>query len=163
MSWRYSYILVGTYGNYLTGMVHNWSNFVISAGLQDLWQSGRQKTYIMTFLLTSLISWMFCIGASSISLYWPPLISFLRGIYNPQHRAAWPSMWGGRIFSGEFGQCHGYSDPGFSLRQSINSYVGIIHCLCRTNERRRFILTSSPIGWAHTQNDPRSDSINKVA
>ena len=24
----------------------------------------------------------------------------------------------------------------------------------QANERRRYIVTSSPIGWAHTQNDP---------
>ena len=26
--------------------------------------------------------------------------------------------------------------------------------MCPANERRRYIVTSSPIGWAHTQNDP---------
>ena len=32
--------------------------------------------------------------------------------------------------------------------------AGIILCMCPANERRRYIVTSSPIGWAHTQNDP---------
>ena len=27
-------------------------------------------------------------------------------------------------------------------------------CICPTNERRRYNVTSSLIGWAHTQNDP---------
>ena len=31
---------------------------------------------------------------------------------------------------------------------------GIILCMRPTNERRRYIVTSSLIGWAHTQNDP---------
>ena len=31
---------------------------------------------------------------------------------------------------------------------------GIILCMCPANERRRYIVTSSLIGWAHTQNDP---------
>ena len=30
----------------------------------------------------------------------------------------------------------------------------IILCMRSTNERRRYIVTSSLIGWAHTQNDP---------
>ena len=30
----------------------------------------------------------------------------------------------------------------------------IILCMCPANERWRYIVTSSPIGWAHTQNDP---------
>ena len=30
----------------------------------------------------------------------------------------------------------------------------IILCMCPANERRRYIITSSLIGWAHTQNDP---------
>ena len=33
-------------------------------------------------------------------------------------------------------------------------YPGIILCMCQANERRRYIVTSSIIGWAHTQNDP---------
>ena len=32
--------------------------------------------------------------------------------------------------------------------------AGIILCMCPANERRRYIVTSSLIGWAHTQNDP---------
>ena len=31
-------------------------------------------------------------------------------------------------------------------------YTGIILCMRRANERRRYIVTSSLIGWAHTQN-----------
>ena len=33
-------------------------------------------------------------------------------------------------------------------------FSGIILCMRPANERRRYIVTSSPIGWAHTQNDP---------
>ena len=32
--------------------------------------------------------------------------------------------------------------------------AGINLCMCPANERRRYIVTSSLIGWAHTQNDP---------
>ena len=34
-------------------------------------------------------------------------------------------------------------------------YVGIILGMGSTNERRHYIVMSSLIGWAHTQNDPR--------
>ena len=37
---------------------------------------------------------------------------------------------------------------------SIYTYAGIILCMRPANERRRYIVTSSLIGWAHTQNDP---------
>ena len=33
---------------------------------------------------------------------------------------------------------------------------GIIMCRCPVNERRRYNVTSSLIGWAHSQNDPCS-------
>ena len=33
-------------------------------------------------------------------------------------------------------------------------YAGIIVCMRPANGRRRYIVTSSPIGWAHTQNNP---------
>ena len=32
--------------------------------------------------------------------------------------------------------------------------TGIILCMHPANERWRYIVTSSPIGWVHTQNDP---------
>ena len=32
--------------------------------------------------------------------------------------------------------------------------IGFILCMRPANERRRYIVTSSLIGWAHTQNDP---------
>ena len=32
--------------------------------------------------------------------------------------------------------------------------AGIILCMCPANERRRYSVTSSVIGWAQTQNDP---------
>ena len=38
--------------------------------------------------------------------------------------------------------------------RSWSSLAGIISCMRPTNERRRYIVTSSLIGWAHTQNDP---------
>ena len=31
--------------------------------------------------------------------------------------------------------------------------AGIILCMLSANERRRYIVTSSLIGWTHTQND----------
>ena len=34
-----------------------------------------------------------------------------------------------------------------------SSHTGIIFCMRPANERRRYIVTSSLIGWAHTQND----------
>ena len=34
------------------------------------------------------------------------------------------------------------------------SAAGIVLCMHPANERRRYIVTSSLIGWAHTQNDP---------
>ena len=37
---------------------------------------------------------------------------------------------------------------------STCSISGIILCMRPANERRRYIVTSSLIGWAHTQNDP---------
>ena len=36
---------------------------------------------------------------------------------------------------------------------------GIILCMRLANERRRYNVTSSLIGWAHTQNDPRSSVV----
>ena len=35
-----------------------------------------------------------------------------------------------------------------------NTVLGIILCMRPANERRRYIVTSSLIGWVHTQNDP---------
>ena len=32
--------------------------------------------------------------------------------------------------------------------------AGIILCMCSGNERQRYIVTSSLIGWAYTQNGP---------
>ena len=43
--------------------------------------------------------------------------------------------------------------PQYKVGSSLGS-SGIILCMCPANERRRYIVTSSPIGWAHTQNDP---------
>ena len=34
------------------------------------------------------------------------------------------------------------------------TYSGIILCMRPANGRQRYIVTSSVIGWAHTQNDP---------
>ena len=35
----------------------------------------------------------------------------------------------------------------------VISFAGIILCMRPANERRRYNVTSSPIGWAHAQND----------
>ena len=37
--------------------------------------------------------------------------------------------------------------------------AGIILCMCPGNKRRCYIVTSSLIGWAHTQNDPWNCSL----
>ena len=37
---------------------------------------------------------------------------------------------------------------------AYSHYSGIILCMSSANERRRFIVTSSLIGWAHTQTNP---------
>ena len=38
--------------------------------------------------------------------------------------------------------------------EDIDGLPGMILCMCPANERRCYIVTSSPIGLAHTQNDP---------
>ena len=38
--------------------------------------------------------------------------------------------------------------------QKMLQISGIILCMRPANERRRYNVTSSPIGWAHSQNDP---------
>ena len=46
----------------------------------------------------------------------------------------------------------------------IRRYVVIILGMCSANERRRYSVTSSLIGWAHTKNDPcRNDVITRYA
>ena len=37
---------------------------------------------------------------------------------------------------------------------ACNRYTGIILCMRPASERRRYNVTSSLIGWAHSQNDP---------
>ena len=37
-------------------------------------------------------------------------------------------------------------------------FPGIILCMCPANERGRYSVTPSLIGWAHTQNDPCTSS-----
>ena len=41
-----------------------------------------------------------------------------------------------------------------TLPSRSTTMPGIILCMCPANERRRYNVTSSLIGWAHTQNDP---------
>ena len=36
----------------------------------------------------------------------------------------------------------------------LRAEAGIVLCLCPANERRRYIVTSSLIGWAHAQDSP---------
>ena len=44
---------------------------------------------------------------------------------------------------------------GFGAYSSTcTEYPGIILCMRPAYERRRYNITSSLIGWAHTQNDP---------
>ena len=43
---------------------------------------------------------------------------------------------------------------GITMNQDIGTRsVGILLCMRPANERRRYIVTSPPIGWAHTRND----------
>ena len=35
-----------------------------------------------------------------------------------------------------------------------SNHTGVILCMCSANKRRRYKVTSSLIGWAHTRNDP---------
>ena len=44
--------------------------------------------------------------------------------------------------------------PSIYDKYIIISVPGIIFCMCPANERRRYNVTSSLIGWAHSQNDP---------
>ena len=48
---------------------------------------------------------------------------------------------------------HIITSPG-CLWETHMTEAGIILCTCAANERRRYNVTSSLIGWAHTQNDP---------
>ena len=41
----------------------------------------------------------------------------------------------------------------YKISKSLSS-SGIILCMCPANERRRYNVTSSLIGWVHVQNDP---------
>ena len=46
-----------------------------------------------------------------------------------------------------------------NTKNQVNSFLkapfpGIILCMATANGRRRYTVTSSLIGWAHTQNDP---------
>ena len=41
-----------------------------------------------------------------------------------------------------------------NISEADGSEKGIIPCMCSANESRRYIVTSSLIGWAYTQNDP---------
>ena len=49
------------------------------------------------------------------------------------------------------------SDHPIPILQSF-SVKGIILCMRSANERRRYIVTSSLIGWMHTQSDPWCDN-----
>ena len=40
------------------------------------------------------------------------------------------------------------------IDKMVHAYPGIILGMGSANERRRYIVTSSLIGWAHTYNDP---------
>ena len=45
------------------------------------------------------------------------------------------------------------------MQKECNDYTGIILCMHPANERTCYTATSSPICWAHTQNDPQIISI----
>ena len=44
--------------------------------------------------------------------------------------------------------------PSFALLTSESTEPGIILCMCPAIEKRRYSVTPSLIGWAHTLNDP---------
>ena len=49
------------------------------------------------------------------------------------------------------------------LGQDIDrTLMGIVLCLRPANERRRYNVTSSLIGWAHARNDPCIDRTSDV-
>ena len=49
----------------------------------------------------------------------------------------------------------------FTPYMGMKGYTEIILCMHPANERRRYIVTSSLIGWAHTQHYPCRDIHNK--
>ena len=56
------------------------------------------------------------------------------------------------------GQVMGIASKGlFQYKYHLSRYMisaGIILCIHPANQRRRYSVISSPIGWAHTQNEP---------
>ena len=46
------------------------------------------------------------------------------------------------------------SFPGTAMAKFGSHCYRVIMCMRPANERRRYIVTSSLIGWVHTQNDP---------
>ena len=87
---------------------------------------------------------------SILQLFWFPLL----GWQNWQAKTDTASFWLLTITVGRYDQV--------LLNELINSWhteqfsrhSGIMLCICPTNERRRYIVTSSLIGWAHTRTDP---------
>ena len=76
----------------------------------------------------------------------------------------WPNQSYSLLLKGPTGLLPYMVDPSQNLNNLLHvdgSNAGIILCMGAANERRRYIITSSLIGCAHTQNDPCS--IDKVA
>ena len=46
-------------------------------------------------------------------------------------------------------------------RPHLLHYPGLVFCMRPANERRRYTVTSSLVGWAHTQKDPW-DNVSKI-
>ena len=94
-------------------------------------------TWRVTWLLMSL--WGKCQGISrhEIDQIYPEYCRIISASFNPLH---------------PFFQIHHliFKIP-FSRIPGQRSF-----CVCPANERRRYNVTSSLIGWAHTQNDPCS-------
>ena len=150
---------------WLTHFWHSWSQFFIFAW--DVTAGGILRTGV----LICLVSWGF-------NDYKPALVQMMAWHWNPQIAKfmgpAWgppgscrpqmgpmlapctmlsgisclsEALWCHRSWSWlHIGSCNGFLSDG--------TCPGISLCLCPANERRRYIVTWSLIGWAHTQNDP---------
>ena len=53
-----------------------------------------------------------------------------------------------------------YKACGYDIKKTRSPYPGIILCMRPANERRRYNVTLSLIGWTHSQNDPCLSYVN---
>ena len=84
------------------------------------------------------LSWMFLLGSCYLYIHIFPVVSLVSGTSDcPKYQWSKPE---------------GYGYIG----------AGIILCMRPANERRRYIITSSLIGWAHTENYLWRSEINET-